>query len=235
MQIKYFIQSNNGQLGPLTIDELRAKNIIPVTLVWRQGMQGWTEAGNVPELASLFPPIPPPFQNTPPPYTVNASSTNISAQGQNKKSKMWLWILSGIGIILVVFFGLGAYSEYKRKQIEDFSLGTQGYDEKVMTVEEIERANPTQFLEAGGQYRSNILDTRFVLTGFVKNNATVANYKDPIIEVVFYSSTDTELKRENYTLYKRIPAHGKVGFEWRIDKPNAASKCGWSVVGATAE
>jgi len=31
------------------------------TLVWRQGMAGWTPAGQVPELAELFAAVPPPL------------------------------------------------------------------------------------------------------------------------------------------------------------------------------
>ena len=54
--MKFFIVENNVQAGPYTIEELRARNIQPSTLVWREGMADWIAAGRVPELACLFTP-----------------------------------------------------------------------------------------------------------------------------------------------------------------------------------
>ncbi|MFV0537648.1 MAG: CD225/dispanin family protein [Dysgonomonas sp.] len=42
------------QCGPFNTNELLRKNIRPETMVWCPGMQGWTEAGALPELAFLF-------------------------------------------------------------------------------------------------------------------------------------------------------------------------------------
>lgn len=52
------------QQGPFGIDVLRSfagqGQLTPGTLVWRQGMAGWTPAGQVPELAQVFQPAGPP-------------------------------------------------------------------------------------------------------------------------------------------------------------------------------
>lgn len=42
------------QCGPFNTNELLRKNIHPGTMVWCSGMQDWTEAGALPELAFLF-------------------------------------------------------------------------------------------------------------------------------------------------------------------------------------
>jgi membrane protease subunit (stomatin/prohibitin family) len=45
--------------GPFTLAQLSA-HLTPETLVWRHGMSGWAPVSQVPELASLFAPPPPP-------------------------------------------------------------------------------------------------------------------------------------------------------------------------------
>ena len=55
----------NGQTqGPYAPEQLMSAGLTPETLVWSQGMAGWTPAGQVPALAALFrragPPPPPP-------------------------------------------------------------------------------------------------------------------------------------------------------------------------------
>ena len=73
----YYIAVNGQQSGPFNTAQLQqmAQNgqITHQTLVWKNGMPQWAEAGNVPELASLFavqtpPPVPgmPPTPPTPP-------------------------------------------------------------------------------------------------------------------------------------------------------------------------
>lgn len=65
--MKYFIVENNKQSGPFSIYELKDKGITSETLVWAEGMTGWTPAWKVDELraflfntkdASTPPPLP---------------------------------------------------------------------------------------------------------------------------------------------------------------------------------
>lgn len=65
----FHVYANGQQLGPLDMSGLAAHVqqgvLTRETLVWKAGMAGWTAAGQVPELASLFggatPPPPPPM------------------------------------------------------------------------------------------------------------------------------------------------------------------------------
>jgi hypothetical protein len=106
------------------------------------------------------------------------------------------------------------------------------YEEKVMSVEEYEKANPVQFLTASGTYRRKIFNDRAKINGYIESSATVARYKDITVEVTFYTATDTELGRERYVLYKFVDPGKKVAFFWTIDVPPACQKLGWDVLSA---
>ena len=106
------------------------------------------------------------------------------------------------------------------------------YQQQVQTVEEIEKADPARFLDASGTYNQNFWGTAMKVHGTIKNNATVANYKDVVVEIVFYSQTDTELDRKRYTIYDFFTAHSSKGFELKIDRPKACAKLGWTAVSA---
>ena len=75
---QYFIHFQGEQKGPYGMDVLKqgvgTGEFTSDTPVWRQGMQSWAPAGQVPELASLFGGSPPPFGGSnpeggsPPPF-----------------------------------------------------------------------------------------------------------------------------------------------------------------------
>ena len=49
----YFIQ-NGQQMGPFTLEQLKAYNITPETDMWCEGMTNWAKAKTIPSLAPLF-------------------------------------------------------------------------------------------------------------------------------------------------------------------------------------
>jgi hypothetical protein len=51
---KYFYTNGQSQFGPFTYQELGMQGITPATQVWYQGLENWTAAGSLPELAGLF-------------------------------------------------------------------------------------------------------------------------------------------------------------------------------------
>ncbi|MCX7862370.1 MAG: SPFH domain-containing protein [Bacteroidales bacterium] len=68
-QIQFYVVINGQQAGPYdinTIKQLISQNQInKQTLVWRQGMSNWDNAGNVAELQNLFGTVPPPIPPQP--------------------------------------------------------------------------------------------------------------------------------------------------------------------------
>lgn len=54
MNTEYFIIIDGQQKGPYPREVLRMQGMTPNTYVWRQGMQGWVEAKDLPELTDLL-------------------------------------------------------------------------------------------------------------------------------------------------------------------------------------
>ena len=66
--LQYYAAIGGSQAGPFGLDQLRQQaasgSLNRDTLVWKQGMAGWTKAGEVAELSAVFGAVPPPL---PPP------------------------------------------------------------------------------------------------------------------------------------------------------------------------
>jgi hypothetical protein len=91
------------------------------------------------------------------------------------------------------------------------------YEEKVMTIEEMEKSQPTKFLDASGTYNQNFWGTKFKVHGIIENKATVASYKDAVVKVTYYSATKTEIANNTYTIYKNFPPTSSTEFELKIE------------------
>ena len=113
------------------------------------------------------------------------------------------------------------------------SYSGQSYEEKVMTVEETERSQPTAFLSAEGNYNENFWGTKLKVHGIIKNNATVAIYKDAVVKFTYYSKTKTELGNKEYTIYETFPPHSTKNFELKIENYKDVNSIGLEVVNAT--
>ena len=111
---------------------------------------------------------------------------------------------------------------------------SQTYQEKVMTVEEIERSQPTNFLTAEGNYNENFWGDKIKVHGVIKNKATVATYKDAVVRITYYSKTKTEIGSKDYTIYDIFPPHSEVKFELKINNYKDVKTIGWEVIQATA-
>jgi hypothetical protein len=108
----------------------------------------------------------------------------------------------------------------------------QSYQEKVKTVEEIERESPTRFLKADGKWNTNFWGDKIKVHGVVTNSATVASYKDAVIRIRYYTKTNTLIESSEQTLYENFPPHSEVKFEWKIDNYKDVETIGWDVINA---
>jgi membrane protease subunit (stomatin/prohibitin family) len=94
-RVQFNVQLNGQNAGPFDLPQLsgmvRAGQIARATFVWKAGMANWTAASDVPELASLFTPEPPPLR-TPVSY-------HVVVAGQNQGPLDWgqLEALKGSG------------------------------------------------------------------------------------------------------------------------------------------
>lgn len=246
MKSIYYYHDGKSQEGPFTLDEMLTLPIKPNTPIWKEGEPDWKEAANFPELTVIFistqnltpPPFtspkPPEFNTNPPAVTPNVTSTPTPKSSGNRRMFRILLILlfSGLGVIFLmntVFRKAGGYSGYESYN-ERTSTAT--YQEKKLSVLEVERANPVNFLKADGTYNRTLFGQKIKVHGKVTNKATVANFKDITIEVVYYSETNSEIERERFVLYSYVPAHSTKNFEWKIKPPGGTSTVGWNVIDA---
>jgi uncharacterized membrane protein YhaH (DUF805 family) len=61
---KYFYSNGQDKEGPVTLEELKQKDITPKTLIWYEGLDDWKEAKCVDELKEIFELSPPPIDTT---------------------------------------------------------------------------------------------------------------------------------------------------------------------------
>lgn len=87
--MSFYIQKKQKQKGPYTLEQLKTQKITPETLVWKEGLEDWTEAKNLEELKPLLIAPPPISKKTPPPIKKSENS-----------------FFSIIGIVLVLVAGL---------------------------------------------------------------------------------------------------------------------------------
>ena len=229
---KYYLHNGAEQQGPFDIDDLKSRNINKDTPIWYEGILDWTTADKIDELKNLLKTAtPPPFgtKQTPPPIK---KPQTYQTTPTKKKSNVVRTILRIVIVLIVVIGGLAFLNNLKQNS-GSYSTDPATYQEKIMTVEEIEKADPAKFLDASGNYNENFWGDAMKVHGTIKNNATVANYKDVLVEVIFYSGTDTELDRKQYQIFDYFPAHTTKAFELKIDKPSACKKLGWNAVSAT--
>src|SRR5688572_25572947 len=57
---RWFYVENENRLGPVPVEQIAHLilngGLLRTALVWRHGLPDWTEAGRIPEIASLLPP-----------------------------------------------------------------------------------------------------------------------------------------------------------------------------------
>jgi hypothetical protein len=236
----FYIHNGTEQQGPFDLGTLRSKNITRDTPIWYEGLSAWTTAGEIDELKEMFnEAIPPPFaeKHTPPPIDKQATrkemKKEVSQTVAPKKNRIGRTVVIILVVLIVIFGGLVAFDNISKDTGK--GTGDDTYQEKVMTVEEIERSRPTHFLTADGDYNDNFWGNKIKVHGVIKNAATVATYKDAVVRVTYYSKTKTELGSNEYTIYESFPPHSQVKFELKIDKIKDVETIGWKVIEATAE
>lgn len=107
------------------------------------------------------------------------------------------------------------------------------YEETKMTLEEQERLNPTAFLTDKSTYRKNLIG-EWVIEGKILNAATVATYKDAVLQITYYSGTDTEIGSENKTVFEFFKPGSVQPFKIKTYGVEGAKAIGVTVISATS-
>lgn len=142
----------------------------------------------------------------------------------NKKDKILglrLQYLGGVLLILMVFF--------YQKALKTNSLN---YESEKYTIEQLEQANPLDFLSVEYKYNENITGRKYKITGSVANKALVSHYKDVVLEIDFYSQTKTKIGSEKHTIYEVFPPSSTKPFRFTLDKYKNVNSIAIKISGA---
>jgi len=236
----YYLHSGSEQQGPFDIEELKTKHISENTPIWFEGLPDWTSASEIDELKFLFPiKKPPPFnanKTTPPPIQKVQSGPESTQQQPIIKKGHDALIITIIILVLVIVGGGFFLANRKSAELNSEPvIAEETYQEKVLTVKEIESSKPKRFLKAGGDYDRNIWGNKLKIHGILRNTATVTTYKDVTVRVIFYSKTKSELGKMDHKIGEISAPRSETNFEMKIENYKDVDSIGWLVISALPE
>ncbi len=253
---QYFYSDGQNQFGPFNINELKDKNISKDTLVWYEGLNDWTKASEISELKTLLKSTPPPLIKTPPLVTLSSTKTKVETISPETEKKSGGKLISYI-IVGFVFLGLIAFGVfYKNNSTNNYNNDsyepsitnnspTQHYTPpppREKTPEELrqelyqkEKNKPQNYLSTTYSLKYKVLSGKDEISGRIYNSATMAIFKDVILIVIFSSGTDTELYREEYTIFDYVYPNSSTKFLIKTFSPKGTKKIGVYVKTAKAE
>lgn len=95
-----------------------------------------------------------------------------------------------------------------------------------------ERGTPSQYLTVDAKHWRNLIG-QLVIEGDITNQATLANFKDPVLSVTWYSKTNTELETMEYPVYELVQAQHTKHFKLKTNAPGHVASVAMGVAGAT--
>jgi len=119
----YFYSVDNQKHGPLSFEELKQENITKDFLIWFEGLEDWTFAGDLEEMRPILELKPPPVETVGKESDVEIEEKNKNHQKPDNAdlkvaSKFWIttgFIFSLLGGIIGIAVGLNyAFGDYKK-------------------------------------------------------------------------------------------------------------------------
>lgn len=130
-------------------------------------------------------------------------------------------------LICCITTGLVSCSNEKSYDIN----ASDKYEKSKLSLEEIERKNPKQFLSVRGNSKKNLL-RQTVIKGNIYNNAKLVSYKDISIKLKFFSQTGALLEEDIDVVYENIHPGGSYTFKSKYFAPKGTDSVGMTVIGA---
>jgi hypothetical protein len=101
-------------------------------------------------------------------------------------------------------------------------------------LKESEQSDPTRYLDATGTYKENFWGDKIKVQCKITNSATLAKFKDALIEVTYYAKSKTVLGTKQYTVYEIFTPNSSKTVEMKIDNYKDVNSIGWDVIRAVA-
>ncbi len=242
---RYYTHDGTNQEGPFSYNDLEQRKINEETPIWVEGIEDWTAAGRIRSLLDLFkkvtpPPINsnqkeaavqvPPVVKTPPVNKPDDKAKGGVVARASAFSPKRIFLIIGIivVVVLVVFFIVDKLNQSS----SNYNDSSDNYEERVKSVEEIERENPLDFLSVTGNYSENFWGDKIKIQCDVTNNATVAVYKDVVIKFSYYSKSETLLGTETETIYEVFEPNKTKSFNFKIPNYENTSSLGCDIQSA---
>lgn len=224
---KYYLHDGTEQDGPFYISQLKSKGITRKTEVWYEGLSDWTCADQIDDLKVLFIHSPPEIPPINPKETEQTNETNTKPN----KSSLVKNLLIGFFVIIGI---IGVSVLFNKFMTNNSKSNPSNYKEQKMTIEEKENTDPKKYLSVQGKYNESFWGTKFKVRGEITNRASVADYKDIIIQITYYSKTKSVIGSEDYTIYEVFPPNQEKSFKLDAEKYNDVDSISLSIIGAKA-
>ena len=236
---KYFYSNEQGEQGPVTLEELKQKDITLKTLIWHEGLDDWKEAESIDELKEIFELGPRQIDTKDETLAKKGKKFNLNKNvglqnnkqvakektndlttpadsNENKStstitSKKYLWLIL-IPIILIISFGIG------------YGIGFFGEDDQYNQDEVVETLTPT-LVESE--------DSNKVFNAVPDVNIYSSNIYVKAKKAYFYSHPNKESRQSSYLVmgdYIQYDPQSLVNGFYNskfIDANNKLTSSGW--------
>ncbi len=107
----------------------------------------------------------------------------------------------------------------------------ESYQETKKSLLIKEQKNPINFLIVNGHDKKNLLG-QTVVKGVIRNNATIAAYKDVGLKLSFYSKTKALLETDKETVFEVLPPGQSKNFKTKYFAPKGTDSVALEVLAA---
>ncbi len=188
------------------------------------------------------------------PVSKPVNTNQAPVQSEKKKGKVLMWILISIGALALLIVG-GVFIKNQNNSYSPPSNyngspsvnsgNTYTAPPREKTPEELrqellekERQNPMSYLTVSYKLDVKVRLLRAsedVINGTIYNSATMATFKDVVVNIKFLTNTDALLATKQYTLYEFVTPNGSKNFQLKVVSPSGTKKIGVEVNSASAE
>lgn len=229
----YYLHNGTEQLGPFSLDELKDKSLTGDTPVWTSDMPDWTKAKDIPALQHLLHKTPPVFNYNSIPPVINVSTS--------EKTGFRIGRFLGWTGLVIVLISTTAFIVYQNQNGSNNNTGSslmEAFAPREKTPEELrielaekEKTNPTQYLVPTAKMRENFFGET-IIEGSVMNNASIAVFKDIVLEISYISKTDAVIGTKQFTIYEVAEPGKWASFKFKTHAPSATKNFSVQVVTA---
>ena len=108
------------------------------------------------------------------------------------------------------------------------------YEEKKTSLKDMESGSPLKFLKIKGDFHNNLVN-QTVVSGEIKNNATLVSYKNLQLQFIFKDKEGSVIQKEKQVFDEVIKPSSSTDFKIKLSHVKDASTVSVDIVGADAD